>query len=121
MLSDEDSSNEKQIDEDQLDAILKDPTAKAALDGPEKGGESQRPTPSVASGTSSGVWPPYPPPFGPGLYPPFLIGPAAKQPVPTWTDGRGAQGQWVGMTLEESDVMQDPVPKGLGSKRKRRM
>ena len=117
MSSDEDSSNEKRIDEDQL---LKDPMAKAALlkkmglDGPEKGEESQRPTPSIASGTSSGVWPSYPPPFWSGLYPPFPIG---RQPVPTWTDGRGAQGRWVGMTPEESDA--DSSDAGPSAKRPR--
>lgn len=91
----------RQIDESQLDAILQDPQTKAfllkkmGLEEQEYERQDQRSAPSQASGTNPSGWPPYPPPFWPGLFPPFPIGTAAsKQPMPTWMGGRGAQGQW---------------------------
>ncbi len=106
----------KQVDEEQLDAILKDPLAKAALlkkmglDDSEARG-SQHPTPSTASWTNSDAWSPYPSPFWPGLFPPFLYGSAARQPMPMWMEGRGVQG-W----LEESE---DEATAGPSAKRPR--
>lgn len=86
----------EKISDEQLDAILKDPSLKAAMlkkiGLSESDRDSQRSTPS---GTSSNVWPPYPPvPFWPSPYPPFPMGPAAA--VPTWMDGRGPEGRGLG-------------------------
>ena len=103
-----------EIDEGQLDAILKDPRAKAALLKKmgledQEDGRNRLNQPPTPSGTSAGGWPSYPPvPYWPSLYPPFPMGPAAGQHVPTYGDGCGARGRWAGMETTLDKV--DPVP-----------
>ena len=105
-----------EIDEGQLDAILKDPRAKAALLKKmgledQEDGRNRLNQPPTPSGTSAGGWPSYPPvPYWPNLYPPFPMGPAAGQHVPTYGDGRGARGRWAGMetTLDENEEESGP-------------
>ena len=98
------------IDEASMDAILKDPKAKATLlkkmglgDEPSRG---QHPTPS---GMVTGGWPSYPlaPPLGwPGYIPPYPYGPASPRArlMPTWREGRGKGSQWAGLHYEPDDV-----------------
>ena len=122
MSSDEEDNTGKLVSEEQLDAILKDPLAKAALlkkiglDDPGTGtSTSQRSTPS---GTSTGAWPSFPPgPYWPGLFPPFPRGPAATA-VPTRMEGRGAEGMEAGTSNsrsgeEEEDTIDLDDPEAL--------
>ena len=101
-------AEDSRINEAHLEAILKDPRSKAALLKKMGLGEDtnkdQHPT---LSGMNVGGWPPHLlAPLGcPGLFPPFHYGPDASraQPMPTWREGRGPEGRWVGLRYEPEE------------------